>query len=158
MRPRRCWRRSTSRARGTTCSPGRSTCRWCAAPRCQPLPDAEVALLRDSFTPEQHERLLADAEAIGARAVSRASRRRDPRVHRRGGRPRARCVLLVRAGRAPDNDWRRSAAAGLTGVVTDWPVDARRVLEAPGYIAAVCGANEQKSTSSPARWASAPPS
>ena len=34
------------------------------------LPDVEAALLRDTFDPEHHERLLADAEAIGARAVS----------------------------------------------------------------------------------------
>ena len=34
------------------------------------LPDAEVALLRDTFDPADHDRLLADAAAIGARAVS----------------------------------------------------------------------------------------
>ncbi len=34
------------------------------------LPDAEVALLRDTFDPAGHDRFLADAAAIGARAVS----------------------------------------------------------------------------------------
>ena len=34
------------------------------------LPDVEAALLRDTFDPAAHDRLLADAAAIGARAVS----------------------------------------------------------------------------------------
>lgn len=34
------------------------------------LPDAQVALLRDTFDPAAHDRFLADAAAIGARAVS----------------------------------------------------------------------------------------
>jgi glycerophosphoryl diester phosphodiesterase len=92
------------------------------------LPDAQVALLRDSFDPTGHERFLADAEAIGARAVSAhqdaatpkfiaAARERDIAVFtwfQRADKQTARLAELV--------------AAGLAGVVTDWPAQARAAL------------------------------
>jgi myo-inositol-1(or 4)-monophosphatase/deoxyribonuclease-2 len=93
------------------------------------MPDAEVALVRDSFTPEQHDRLLADAEAIGARAVS---------VHQDAGTPEfiaaaAQRGLVVycwyQPGEQQDRNLARGAGAGLKGAVTDWPAEARRVLD-----------------------------
>jgi myo-inositol-1(or 4)-monophosphatase/deoxyribonuclease-2 len=93
------------------------------------LPEAEVALIRDSFTPEQHDRLLADAEAIGARAVS---------VHEDAGTPAFTDAAALRGlavyrwyqpGEQRDRTLANDAATGLKGVVTDWPRAARRVLE-----------------------------
>jgi len=92
------------------------------------LPDAEVALLRDTHTPDEHDRLLADAEAIGARAVSAhqdtvtpafiaAAAERDLKVFVWYQQ------LSVQQARLPD-----VAAAGLHGVVTDWPAQARTVV------------------------------
>jgi glycerophosphoryl diester phosphodiesterase len=96
------------------------------------LPDAEVALLRDTFTPEQHDRMLADAVAIGARAIS---------VHQDLGTPefiaRARERGLAVYCMFHGLDFQRSrlaevAPAGLAGVVTDWPGEAREQLDAAG--------------------------
>ena len=92
------------------------------------LPDAEVALLRDTFDEAAHNRLLADAAAIGARAVSAhqdvvtaefvaAARERGLAVY---------CwyqQLSVQRARLE-----AVAAAGLAGVVTDWPAAAREAL------------------------------
>jgi glycerophosphoryl diester phosphodiesterase len=93
------------------------------------LPDAEVALLRDSFTPEEHDRLLADAEAIGARAVSAHQDAVTPEFIE-AARDRGLGVYTwYQHGELQDKRLAEVAAAGLTGVVTDWPADARRVLE-----------------------------
>jgi glycerophosphoryl diester phosphodiesterase len=96
------------------------------------LPDVEAALLRDSFGDAEHERFLADAAAIGARAVSAhqdaatpafiaAARERGLRVFtwfQKEDLQRARLRDLV--------------DAGLEGVVTDWPAAAREAMRAGG--------------------------
>ena len=92
------------------------------------LPDAEVALLRDTFDDAGHDRLLADAEAIGARAVS---------AHQ----DTVTAAFIARAAERglavycwyQDLALQRArlgevAAAGLAGVVTDWPAAARELL------------------------------
>jgi glycerophosphoryl diester phosphodiesterase len=93
------------------------------------VPGAEVGLFRDTFDEAAHLRLLADAAAIGARAVS---------VHQD-----AAMVGFIAAARARGLDvyvgyqslgvqserLRVRADAGLTGVVTDWPAEARRLLD-----------------------------
>lgn len=96
------------------------------------LPDAEIALLRDTFEPEAHDRLLADAAAIGARAVSAhqdvvtpafiaAAAERGLSVYCWYQR------LDVQQARLSD-----VAAVGLAGVVTDWPADARERVQTRG--------------------------
>ena len=92
------------------------------------LPDAEVALLRDTFDPAAHERLLADAQAIGARAVSAHQDVVTPEFVA-AARDRGLAVycwyqeLAIQQARLPG-----VAAAGLAGVVTDWPGEARAAL------------------------------
>jgi glycerophosphoryl diester phosphodiesterase len=92
------------------------------------LPDAEVALLRDTFDPTAHDRLLADAAAIGARAVSAHQDVVTP-AFIGAAADRGLVVycwyqqLAVQQARL-----REVAAAGLAGVVTDWPADARERL------------------------------
>jgi glycerophosphoryl diester phosphodiesterase len=92
------------------------------------MPDVQVALLRDSYNQSEHDRFLADAQAIGARAVS---------AHQDAATP-----AFIAAARERGIDvftWFQRAdkqaalladlvAAGLAGVVTDWPVQARQVL------------------------------
>jgi glycerophosphoryl diester phosphodiesterase len=92
------------------------------------LPDAEVALLRDTFDAAAHDRLLADAQAIGARAVSAHQDVVTPEFIAAAG-DRGLAVycwyrqLAVQQARLP-----AVAAAGLAGVVTDWPAEARAAL------------------------------
>jgi glycerophosphoryl diester phosphodiesterase len=96
------------------------------------LPDAEVALLRDTFEPVAHDRLLADAAAIGARAVS-AHQDVVTRAFIGAAAERGLAVycwyqqLEVQQARLAE-----VAAAGLSGVVTDWPADARDLLSVQG--------------------------
>jgi len=96
------------------------------------LPDAPVALLRDTFEPADHERLLADAAAIGARAVS---------AHQDVVTPAFLAAATDRGlavycwYRSLDVQRARLAAAaalGLAGVVTDWPAQARERLRSGG--------------------------
>ncbi len=90
------------------------------------LPDAQVALLRDTFDPEGHDRLLADAAAIGARAVSAHEDAVTP-AFIAAAADRGLAVycwyqrLEVQQARLAE-----VAAAGLAGVVSDWPADARK--------------------------------
>ena len=95
------------------------------------LPGAEVALLRDSFTPEQHERLLADAAAIGAAAVSAHQDAVTPAFIAAAAAHGLGVYCWYQRGDLQDKRLAEVAAAGLTGVVTDWPADARRVLQGP---------------------------
>jgi myo-inositol-1(or 4)-monophosphatase/deoxyribonuclease-2 len=96
------------------------------------LPDAQVALLRDTFDPTQHDRLLADAAAIGARAVSAHQDAVTP-AFIAAAADRGLAVycwyqrLDLQRARLAD-----VAAAGLAGVVTDWPADARERTRNPG--------------------------
>jgi glycerophosphoryl diester phosphodiesterase len=93
------------------------------------VPGGDVGLFRDTFDEPAHLRLLTDAATIGARAVS---------VHQDAATPG-----FIAAARARDLDvyvgyqtlgvqserLRLTADAGLTGVVTDWPAEARTVLD-----------------------------
>lgn len=87
-------------------------------------PDAEVALLRDTRTARQEDRLLDDAVNWGAGAIS---------VHQDAARPEL-CERAARRGLRTytwfqDLDTQRSRSwSGLTGVVTDWVGEARREL------------------------------
>ena len=91
-------------------------------------PDAEVGLLRDTFNPAEHERLLADAAAIGARAVSAHQDAVTPTFIAAAAERGLGVYCWYQRGELQDRRLKEVAAAGLTGVVTDWPADARRVL------------------------------
>jgi glycerophosphoryl diester phosphodiesterase len=88
------------------------------------LPDAEVALLRDTFEPVAHDRLLADAAAIGARAVSAHQDVVTPAFI--GAAAERGLVVYCWYQQLEVQEARLAevAAAGLAGVVTDWPADA----------------------------------
>jgi len=95
------------------------------------LPDAEVALLRDTFDPAAHDRLLADAAAIGARAVSAHQDVVTPAFIADAA---ARGLAVYCWYQRLDLQQTRLggvAAAGLAGVVTDWPADARERVGRP---------------------------
>jgi glycerophosphoryl diester phosphodiesterase len=85
----------------------------------------EVALLRDAMDDEAEERLLADATAFGAAAVSVHQDRLTPELVDRC-RDRG---LAVHCWFQDIGAQREKAALGLDGIVTDWPVQARRLLE-----------------------------
>jgi glycerophosphoryl diester phosphodiesterase len=93
------------------------------------VPEVEVGLFRDTYDDDASARLVSDAIAIGARAVS---------VHQDVATPafiasaRDRGVAVYCGYRPLELQHRRlpeAAAAGLRGVVTDWPAEARRQLE-----------------------------
>jgi glycerophosphoryl diester phosphodiesterase len=92
------------------------------------LPDAQVGLLRDTFDPTGHERFLADAQAIGARAVSAHQDAATPKFI---AAARERDIAVFTWFQRADKQTARLAeltAAGLAGVVTDWPAQARAAL------------------------------
>jgi len=91
-------------------------------------PEAEVGVLRDTFNPTEHERLLADAAAIGARAVSAHQDAVTPAFIAAAAERGLGVYCWYQRGELQDRRLAEIAAAGLTGVVTDWPADARRVL------------------------------
>jgi glycerophosphoryl diester phosphodiesterase len=93
------------------------------------LPGVECALLRDTFTPEEHDRLLADAEAIGAAAVSAHQDAVTPEFVAAAAARGLLVYCWYQRGSTQDARLAAVARAGLRGVVTDWPADARRVLE-----------------------------
>jgi glycerophosphoryl diester phosphodiesterase len=92
------------------------------------LPDVEAGLFRNTFDDEASEQLVRDAIAIGARAVSvhqdvatasfiASARERGVGVY---------CGyedLRMQTSRLPE-----AVSAGLRGVVTDWPAEARDLL------------------------------
>jgi len=88
---------------------------------------AEVALLRDALTPDEIDRFLADAIAFGAGAISAHQSTVDEafleRAH--GMRLRVHCWFQDEATQ------RAKAALPLDGIVTDWPVEARRLSHGP---------------------------
>jgi glycerophosphoryl diester phosphodiesterase len=89
------------------------------------LPDAEVALLRDTFDPTTTDRLLADAAAIGARAVSAHQDVVTPEfIATAAERGLAVYCWYQRLDLQRDR-LAGVAGAGLAGVVTDWPAAAR---------------------------------
>jgi glycerophosphoryl diester phosphodiesterase len=84
---------------------------------------AEVALLRDALSDEAIDRFLADAVAYGATAVSAHQSTVDDafldRAHGMG--LRVHCWFQDQATQ------RAKAHLDLDGIVTDWPVEARRL-------------------------------
>ncbi|MEO7427999.1 MAG: glycerophosphodiester phosphodiesterase [Acidimicrobiales bacterium] len=84
---------------------------------------AEVALLRDALTPEAIDQFLADAAACGATAISAHQDSIDEalldRAHGLG--------LRVHCWFQDEATQRAKAHLPLDGIVTDWPVDARRL-------------------------------
>jgi myo-inositol-1(or 4)-monophosphatase/deoxyribonuclease-2 len=96
------------------------------------LPEAQVGLLRDTFDPSGHERFLADARAIGARAVSAHQDAATPKFI---AAARERDIAVFTWFQRADKQTARLAQlvdAGLAGVVTDWPAQAREVLGSRG--------------------------
>jgi glycerophosphoryl diester phosphodiesterase len=96
------------------------------------LPEAQVALLRDTISPVAHDRLLADASAIGARAVSAHQDVVTPAFI---GAALDRGLAVYCWYQRLDIQNQRLAgvaAAGLAGVVTDWPAEARDSLQTAG--------------------------
>ena len=83
----------------------------------------EVALLRDALTPEAIDRFLADALAFGATALSAHQDSVDEafiaRVHELG--------LKVHCWFQDQATQQAKAHLPLDGIVTDWPVEARRL-------------------------------
>jgi glycerophosphoryl diester phosphodiesterase len=90
------------------------------------LPDAEVALLRDTFDPEGHDRLLADAAAIGARAVSAHQDAVTPAFIAAAAERGLVVYCWYQQLALQQSRLAEVAAAGLAGVVTNWPADARQ--------------------------------
>jgi glycerophosphoryl diester phosphodiesterase len=88
------------------------------------LPDAEVALLRDTFEPVTHDRLLADAAAIGARAVSAHQDVVTPAFIGAAAERGLAVYCWYQQLEVQQARLAEVAEAGLTGVVTDWPADA----------------------------------
>jgi glycerophosphoryl diester phosphodiesterase len=92
------------------------------------LPYVEVAVFRDTFDESASARLVADAFAIGARAVSV---HQDVATKAFIGSARDRGIGVYCGYRPLEILERRlpaAAAAGLRGVVTDWPAQARELL------------------------------
>jgi glycerophosphoryl diester phosphodiesterase len=87
---------------------------------------AEVALLRDALTPDAIDRFLDDAVAFGATAISAHQSTVDDafidRAHSMG--------LRVHCWFQDQGTQRAKAHLPLDGIVTDWPVEARRLISA----------------------------
>ena len=96
------------------------------------LPDAEVALLRDTFDPAGHDRLLADAAAIGARAVSAHQEVVTPAFLAAAADRGLAVYCWYRSLAVQQDRLAPTAALGLAGVVTDWPGAAREQLLGEG--------------------------
>jgi len=92
------------------------------------VPEVETALLRDTFSPDAHDRLLADAAAIGARAVSAHEDAVTPAFIAAAAERRLRVYCWYRREDLQAARLAANAAAGLGGVVTDWPAHAARVV------------------------------
>jgi glycerophosphoryl diester phosphodiesterase len=87
-------------------------------------PDAEVALLRDAKTPDAVDRMLGDAQAWGARAVSVHETIGTPEFVERAHREGIRVYCWYQSEAAQQ----RGLTSALDGVVTDWPRQAIRIL------------------------------
>jgi myo-inositol-1(or 4)-monophosphatase/deoxyribonuclease-2 len=95
----------------------------------QAAPDADVGLFRDTFDETAHQQLLADAVTAGARAVSAHQDAVTPRFIA-AARDRDLDVYVGYQTLAVQSDRLAIAAdAGLSGVVTDWPAEARALLD-----------------------------
>ena len=91
------------------------------------LPDVDAALLRDTFDPASHDRLLADAAAIGARAVSAHQDAVTPAFIAAAAERDLGVYCWYQQGE--DARLAANAEAGLAGVVTDWPKAAAQVVK-----------------------------
>jgi glycerophosphoryl diester phosphodiesterase len=84
-----------------------------------------VALLRDALTPDSSERFLRDAIEFGATAISAhqdvITRDFLDTCHGRG--------LRVHCWFQDQDTQRAKAHLALDGIVTDWPAEARRLVE-----------------------------
>lgn len=87
-------------------------------------PEIEVSLLRDTRTARQHRRFLEDAAALGAGGLSICWGALDEDFAAAVGR---RGLSLYSMADAVSPDAR--TARLLTGLVTDWPAEARAALE-----------------------------
>jgi glycerophosphoryl diester phosphodiesterase len=94
------------------------------------LPDAQVALLRDTFDAVDHGRLLADAAAIGARAVSAHQDVVTPEFVQDAADHGLAVYCWYQRLELQQARLAEVVEAGLAGVVTDWPADARERLAA----------------------------
>ncbi len=96
------------------------------------LPEVELALFRDTYDDDAHERLLVDAAAVGARAVSVHQDTATPAFI---ARARDRGIAVYCGYQSLETQSARLALAagcGLAGVVTDWPRQARAVVSTVG--------------------------
>ena len=92
------------------------------------MPTVEVGLFRDTFDDAAHNRLLADAVALGARAVSAHQDAVTPEFIA-AARDRGLAVYCgYQSLEAQEARLSEAAAAGLAGVVTRWPTHARALL------------------------------
>jgi glycerophosphoryl diester phosphodiesterase len=89
-------------------------------------PDIEVSLLRDTRTTRQHRKFLNDAATLGARGLSICWDAVDTRF---AAEARGRGLALYSMCDAVTPD--PQTARLLTGVVTDWPAEARAALARP---------------------------
>jgi glycerophosphoryl diester phosphodiesterase len=90
-------------------------------------PDIEVSLLRDTKTARQHRDFLNDAAALSARGLSVCWNAVD-RSFAAEARGRGLSVYSMCDAVTPDPQTARL----LTGVITDWPAEARAALAALG--------------------------
>ncbi|HEY4451755.1 MAG TPA: glycerophosphodiester phosphodiesterase family protein [Solirubrobacteraceae bacterium] len=89
-------------------------------------PEIEVSLLRDTRTAGQHRKLLKDAAAVGARGLSICWGAVDQDFVG-AARKHGLSVYSMCDARAPALETARL----LSGVITDWPAEARAALRAP---------------------------
>lgn len=95
------------------------------------FPDAQVALLRDTFDAPANDRLLADAAAIGARAVSAHQDVTTPAFIAEAAERGLVVYCWYQQLEVQQARLAEVVAAGLAGVVTDWPTDARERVGPP---------------------------
>jgi hypothetical protein len=88
-------------------------------------PGIEVSLLRDTKTAKQHYRFLSDARALGARGLSICWAAVDG-AFAAAARTYGLSLYSMCDAVAPD----LRTARLLTGVISDWPAEARRALAA----------------------------
>jgi glycerophosphoryl diester phosphodiesterase len=104
---------------------------WCRDPRAVELaadraPAVRRALLRDDAKPHNVRRYLDDAAALRSDAVSLHERLVEPAVVAYGKRLGLSVYAWVQSLQAHEP----MLAAGVDGLVTDWPAQARQLIEA----------------------------
>lgn len=104
---------------------------WCRDPRAVALaanraPTVRRALLRDDATPKTVRNYLDDAAALGSDAVSLHERLVTPAVVHAGKQLGLSVYTWVQSRKAHAP----MLAAGADGLITDWPAQARRLIDA----------------------------